>query len=175
MNNIDKIVKLAIKNNALAQREIYSRYHAEMLGISIRMVGQRDVADDVVQEGFIKVFANLKKLKDPTKIRGWIKRIVLNEALSYIRKVQYFEPIDQEKIEEHYEEEECWYSDISFDKINQEIDRLPNGSRQIFTLYLIEQYKHREIAEMMNISVSTVKSQYQYALKILRSNLKEVI
>ena len=142
-----------------------------MLGLCIRLAGDKYIAEDILQEGFIKAFTKLSKLRDHGKFGSWLRQIMANECMNFLKSTMQFENIDNINIK-HEEDEPSWYKSISFSQINQEIDKLPNGCRQIFTLYLLEEYKHSEIAQKLNISVSTVKSQYQYALKILRSNLK---
>lgn len=169
---IEKLVRLAAKNNCIAQREIFNIFHKELLGLGFRMLGRLDLAEDILQEAFIKAFLRIKKLKDPGKFEGWIKRIVINECIDHIKSVQFFESLEIEYFKIEDNDEPDWFKTIGFEEINIEIDNLPNGCRQIFVLYLIEGCKQKEIAKMLEISISTVKSQYQYALSILRKRLK---
>lgn len=170
--DISSIVALAAKNNRIAQMELFNLYHRQMLGLCVRMVERVDIAEDILQESFIKAFSQLKKLKEPKKFNGWFKRIVINQCVSYIRVTKNFEPIEEAIEGISDEDENDWYNTFSLEYINTEIDSLPQGCKQIFVLYLLEDYKHQQIAEMLNISVSTVKSQYQYALRLLREKLK---
>lgn len=170
--DISHLVTLARKNNRIAQRELFNVCHRELLGLCIRMVDQSDIAEDLLQESFVTAFTELKKLNEPEKFKGWLKRIVINKCISHNRKFRHLESIENVKIEDIKEEDSSWYKEYSIDSINKEIDRLPHGCRQIFILHLLEDYKHKNIAEMLNISVSTSKSQYQYALKVLRNKLK---
>lgn len=176
MNNSIKIEQLVLqagKNNLLAQHELYNRFCSEMLGLCIRMIGRRDIAEDVLQDAFIKAFGQIKKVKEPKRFAGWFKRIVINECLMQLKQ--------NNQLAWHYNEvpdmvdEVNEFEPISFETINAEIDKLPNGCKHILVLYVLEEFKHKEIAEMLDLSVSTVKSQYQYALKLLRNNLKEVL
>ena len=113
-------------------------------------------------------------MRDPTLFGGWLKRIVINKSIQTVKNsFQVEEYLHDEKILE--EENETWFNRISFEKLQEEIQQLPSGCRQIFTLYLLENYKHREIAEVLNISVSNSKSQYQYALKLLRQRLQRYL
>jgi len=170
--NIEKIVSQAVNGNRMALREIYNRFHPAMLGLCVRMTGNKSTAEDILQEAFIKAFSRLKQLKEPQKLAGWLKRIVLNECMDYIKHIRHFDSVEEvELIEEN--DQNDWFKSVSFDQINEEIDLLPLGCKQVLTLYLIEGFKHKEIAEMMGLSVSTAKSQYQYALKILKVKLKE--
>ena len=170
--NIAKIVRQAAKNNPTAQCELYSMFHREMLGLCLRMVSGKHTAEDILQDCFIKAFSRLRQLKDHEKFAGWLKQIVVNECIKFLKSIEYFEDINNVNTTTD-DDKENWYSDISFEVINEEIDQLPQGCRQILILYLIEDYKHIEIAELLGISVSTSKSQYQYGLNILRKNLKQ--
>ncbi|WP_109831963.1 RNA polymerase sigma factor [Reichenbachiella versicolor] len=171
---IATFVSQAAKGNRIAQQEIYRQHCGAMLSLCVRMMGDRYIAEDVMQDGFIKVFMRLPQLKEPKKLSGWIKRIILNECMDQLKKVRHFEEVEEHDFEDEGEGEN-WFEGISFDQINDEIDRLSDGSRQVFTLYLIEDMKHREIAELLGVSVSTVKSQYQRALKQLRTRLKAIM
>ncbi len=171
--DIAQIVGQAAKNKPLAQRALYNMFHREMLGLCIRLTGSNHLAEDILQEGFVKAFTKIKSLHHNGKFHGWLKRIMVHECMNYQRKAMKFEELDNYTIADESDEDDNWYKLISFEEINKEIDLLPNGCRQIFTLHLIENYKHKEIANMLGISVSTAKSQYQYALKLLRDKLKE--
>ncbi|MFT6845019.1 MAG: RNA polymerase sigma-70 factor (ECF subfamily) [Flavobacteriales bacterium] len=173
-DNISHLVLLASQQNLLAQQELYQRFSAEMLGLCLRMIGKNDVAEDALQEAFIKAFSQLSRLKEPNRFAGWFKRIVINECLIQLKQKNYLTAWEDE-LPQIAEEEENELEHIGFETINIEIDKLPNGCRQILVLYLLEDLKHKEIAKMLNVSVSTVKSQYQYALKLLRTKLKEVM
>jgi RNA polymerase sigma-70 factor (ECF subfamily) len=173
-NSLSHIVLLATQGNRLAQKDLYTRFHKEMLGLCIRMTGKRDAAEDILQEAFIKAFTGLSKLKKPASFAGWFKRIVVNLCIDYLNTFKVIADLDVSQAESLTEQDNgFWYTDLSFDIINNEIDNLPNGCRQVLVLYLIEDYKHKDIADLLNKSVSTIKSQYQYALKILRTRLTD--
>ena len=95
---------------------------------------------------------------------------MINNSLQKIRKHIHWEPVDTERFED-YAEEGNWYEGISMDQIQGAIQLLPDGCRQIFSLYLLEDYKHREIADLLGISISTSKSQYRYALSLMKKYL----
>lgn len=173
-SKIEKLVRQAAKNNSLAQRQLYTRFYKPMLGLCIRLISDRYIAEDILQSGFLKALTKLSKLKDPKKFDSWLRQIMANECMDFLKSTIHFEDIDNITIKNE-EEKNNWYESVSLDQINKEIDRLPDGCRQILVLYLLEEYKQREIAEKLKISVSTVKSQYQYALKMLKSNIKESI
>jgi len=169
--NIQDLVKRAAENDISAVRDLYDKYSREMLSVSYRITGNMSESEDILQEAFLTSFEKIHQLEKATAYSGWLKRIVTNKSLSVIKKRVHFSEVNE--IPE-WEEEDTnpWYSGISFDKIRDAIQELPEGCRQVLTLYLLEEYKHREIADMLNISVSTSKSQYQYALGLLRDKLK---
>ena len=149
---------------------LYNQFAKEMLTLSFRITQRMEDAEDIVQESFLTSFQQINKLKEPAHYRVWLKRIVVNNSIKQTRQKIHFTTIEdlEEEVEEH---DNNWYKAISFDKIKTAINTLPDGCKQIFTLYLLEDYKHREIAELLNIAVSTSKSQYRYALKLLKEEL----
>jgi len=172
--NIQNLVKRAAENDISAIRDLYDKFSREMLTISYRISGDMSESEDILQEAFLTSFEKINQLENAAAYPAWLKRIVTNKSLTAIRKRVHFSEINE--IPEWEEEDTSpWYSGISFNKIRDAIQELPEGCRQVLTLYLLEEYKHREIAEMLNISVSTSKSQYRYALGLLRERLKNDI
>ncbi len=172
--NIQDLVKRAAENDVSAIRELYDRFSREMLSVSYRITGNMSESEDILQESFLTSFDKLGQLEKAAAYPGWLKRIVTNKSLTVVKKRIHFSEVNE--IPEWEEEDSSpWYSGISFDKIRDAIQELPEGCRQVLSLYLLEEYKHREIAEMLNISVSTSKSQYRYAIGLLRERLKNEI
>jgi len=173
-NYIQELVTRVKQQDLLAMKMLYEQLAKEMLTTSFRITKNLEDSEDILQEAFLKSFQDINSLKEPAKYVGWLKRIVINKSLNSIKKKIRFDTI--ENIPEPLEEDDSsWYEDISFEKIRVHIQKLPEGSRQIFSLYLLEGYKHKEIAEILNISISTSKSQYQYALKLLKEMLSKFI
>jgi len=141
-----------------------------MLNLSYRITQNKEDAQDIIQESYLRSFQQIHSLDQPRKYYGWLKRIVVNKSLQASQGRRHFEDLDQVEIQEE-EDSNPWYQGIPFDKIKQAIDQLPEGCREIFTLYLLEEYKHREIAELLGIALSTSKSQYRYALKLMKEYL----
>ena len=156
-------------------RTLYEQYSKEMLAASYRITNNLQDSEDILQEAFLTSFQKIDQLKDGAKYGGWLKQIITNKSLTSIKKRVQFKEIETVKDLAEEVEDSDWYKGIPFDKIKKAIQELPESSRQIFTLYLLENYKHKEIAELLNISVSTSKSQYRYALKLLKEKLKSVI
>jgi len=167
---IAALVDRVKQDDLLAMKVVYNEFAREMLTASHRITQNVSDAEDIIQESFMVSFEKIHKLKEPKNYGAWLKRIVINKSLSLIKKQVHFEDITS--ISDTYEEiEQNWYENIPFDKIKTAINELPDGCRNVFSLYLLENYKHREIADLLNISLSTSKSQYRYALKLMKAAL----
>ncbi len=168
--HIAEAVSRVRKNDQMAMRFLYTSFAKSMLNLSFRITNDLTLSEDIIQEAFLKSFKEIGHLKDPSKYGTWLKRIVANQSISYVRKTMKFEVIDEElvvKIEDVH-----WYKKLDFAQIEEAILSLPNGCRQVLTLYLLDGFKHKEIASMLNTSESNAKSQYSYAKKLLRTKLK---
>ncbi len=169
-NYIGELVNRVKNRDTLAMKVLYEQYSKSMLTISYRITNNLEDAEDIIQEAFLKSFQDIHKLKEVNKYGAWLKRIIINTSLNKIKGKVRFESIENVPEPEDQVEED-WYEGIPLEKIRTAIQALPDGCRQIFTLYLMEDYKHREIGEMLNISISTSKSQYRYALQLLKHKL----
>lgn len=158
-----------------SQFELYKLYQAAMLNTAKRMVGNEDDALDVLQESFVSAFKNLGQYREDSSFGSWLKRNVINKALNHLKKEsRYGEKEDIESIEEgFYEWEEVPDRSLTVSKIKSAIADLPAGFRSVITLYLFEGYDHREVGEILGISESTSKSQYNRAKKKVRSMMDE--
>ena len=143
-----------------------------MLTLSYRITDNLHDAEDIIQESFVHSFSVIDQLKENENFGPWLKRIVVNNSLKRIKKRQPFTALKDVPAEE-FDETNRWYESIPFTTVQEAIQRLPNGCREVLTLYLLDNFKHREIAETLEISTSTSKSQYQYGLKLLRHSLKK--
>lgn len=136
------------------------------------MLRDKAAAEDALQEAFISAFSNLKSFQGRSSFGAWLKRIVVNKCLSHIsRNKQLFEPIEDEMLEDITEEPTPRGLDLNPKLVHQAIKNLPQGCRIVFTLYQLEGYDHKEISEILNVSVSTSKSQYHRAKKLLQQQL----
>ena len=140
----------------------------------IRMCSDPVESQDILQETFIKIFRSLRSFRNEASFKSWIKRIAINHAISHFRnqKKQWVE------ISGDHQNLEMVTSHSDFDtnyQIQEAIKRLPNGSRIIFSLYAIEGYSHKEIADQLHISISTSKTQYRRAKILLQKHLKPLI
>lgn len=167
-----KIIKLAVENNRHAQQLIYTKFAPKMLSVCRQYVKDLHHAEDLMITAFMKVFVNLKNFEHKGSFEGWIRRIMVNECISYIRvqkKVSFLE--DENFAESGFNGIE---SDFSVEDIQFLIDNLPDGYKMVFNLYAIEGYKHQEIAEMLGISEGTSKSQLSHARKMLQENISKL-
>lgn len=164
-----KIIKLAVENNRQAQQQIYSRFSSKMLSVCRQYIKDIQLAEDVMITAFMKVFTNLKNFEHKGSFEGWIRRIMINECISYLRvqkKVQFAE--DEFFIEESFNAID---SQFTVEQIQYLIDALPDGYKMVFNLYAIEGYKHNEIAKMLGINEGTSKSQLSHARKMLQTQI----
>jgi len=164
-----EIIKLAVENNRQAQQQIYSRFSPKMLSACRQYIKDIQLAEDVMITAFMKVFTNLNKFENKGSFEGWIRRIMVNECISYLRvqkKVKFTE--DEIYVEESFNAID---SKFSTDQIQFLIDALPDGYRMVFNLYAIEGYKHNEIAKMLGINEGTSKSQLSHARKMLQTQI----
>ena len=160
---------MAVGNNRQAQQMIYTKFSPKMLSVCRQYVKDIHHAEDLMITAFMKVFTHLKNFESKGSFEGWIRRIMVNECISYIRaqkKVSFLE-------DEYYQEDSFnnIESNLSVDDIQYLIDSLPEGYKMIFNLFAIEGYKHQEIADMLGISESTSKSQVFHARKMLQEQI----
>jgi len=142
-----------------------------MLNICARMLGHTANVQDVLQESFLLGFQNLHQLKDPLKFSGWLKRIVINQCLRHSRVQPVAIDLNADWQTLGAEDADHWFQSVSFEELEKAIEALPDGYRQVFTLYAVESYSHKEIATLLKISESTSKSQYHRARQLLKKTL----
>lgn len=157
-----------------AQKELYNRYSPMAMGICMRYLRHREDAEDVMVEALFKVLTNIQKFKGEGSFEGWIRRIVVNEALMFLRRRHNFNmTVELDQVREPSTEETA-VSKLAKEDILNLMNELPTGYRTIFNLYVLEGYKHREIADMLGISINTSKSQLILARKRMRELLEKV-
>jgi len=164
-----KMIQLAVENNRQAQQLIYQKFAPKMLSVCRQYIKDLHHAEDVMITAFMKVFTYLKSFEGNGSFEGWIRRIMVNESISFIRvnkKISFLE--DEKYTEESYNAID---SNFNADQIQHIIDALPDGYRMIFNLYAIEGYKHQEISNLLGISEGTSKSQLSHARKIMQQEI----
>ncbi len=169
------IVQRACKGDAAARAWLYQQYSKAMFNICIRMTGDRASAEDILQDAFILAFSKLEQLKEANQFGGWVKRIVVNECIRQMKKNMHWQVLDTNYDEAVQDEPNAWWKTVDMQIIHQEIKALPQGCRQVFNLYVIEDYSHKEIASALSISESTSKSQYQRAKQLLKERINKYV
>ena len=157
----EQLIEGCRKGDQLAQRTLYDIYSRRMFGVCLRYCNNREEAEEVLQEGLLKVFNKIADFKKEGPLESWIKRIIINTALDFYRrnKNRQMETEWQENISGSIEP----LSELKTKELLQFIQSLPTGFRTVFNLYAVEGYNHAEIAGMLNISEGTSKSQYARA------------
>jgi len=168
------IVEACKRNDRQAQSMLYDLYSQAMYNICLRMLNDVEEAQDVLQNSFIDVFTKLNYFKYKSSIGAWIRRVVINNCINHLKKRRLeLVPLETYHQPETEEETDSVYSDLSIEKVKEAVQKLPDGYRVVLTLYLFEGYDHIEIGEIMGISVSTSKSQYNRGKKKLRQIIEE--
>jgi len=158
----------------IAQYELYRRYNRAMFGTCLRMCGNREDAEDILQGSFADVYGKLDYFRGDSTIGAWIKRIVINNCLNHLKRRRlHFAELKEEF--SPAEEVKVFEADHSLDvaRVQAAVKRLPDGYRTVLSLYLFEGFDHAEIGEVLNISEQTSKSQYSRARKRLRDELSQ--
>ncbi len=167
------VVELCKQGDARAQYRLYSLYAKAMYNICLRMTRNETEAEDVLQDAFTVAFSRLRTFRFESSFGAWLKRIVVNTCINHLKK-RKVELVYTEDTKGEVEADEIIdYKDIEFqvDRVRKAVEQLPEGYRVVFSLYLLEGYDHREIAEIMNISESTSKSQFLRA----KMKIKEIL
>ena len=176
MIDLSKIVEKCRVYDKKAQKELYDVYSPVLFGICLRYSNSKADAEDILQEGFIKIFTKINNYSGKGSFEGWMRRIVVNTSISHYHKNKKHKEIyDIDEIKETELEGSTFESiDYTKEELFSVINNLPEGYRIIFNLYAIEGYKHKEIAIKLNISENTSKSQYSRAKSKLKKMLEEI-
>jgi RNA polymerase sigma factor (sigma-70 family) len=161
-----------LKNDASAQRELYNRYSSKMLAVCYRYAHNREDAEDMLQEGFIKVFLQMHTFESRGAFEGWIRRIMVHTCINILKKNKKFnESVDIIHATGLQVREESIPAIVQAKQVVECIRLLPIGYRTVLNLYAIEGYSHREISKMLDIEESTSRSQYTRAKSMLEDIL----
>ncbi|MBE0646932.1 MAG: sigma-70 family RNA polymerase sigma factor [Bacteroidales bacterium] len=156
----------------LAQEELYTQYAKRMFGVCLRYAGHAMEAQDILQEGFIRVFQQLNKFRFESPLENWIRRVIINTAISVAKRELRFKRTDELSLPFQTGTEDFeGISKLTHQEILQLIQELPLGYRTVFNLHTIEGYSHKEIGKLLEISENTSKSQLYAAKKRLREQL----
>jgi RNA polymerase sigma-70 factor (ECF subfamily) len=169
------IIEQSKRGSREAQYQLYKLYSRAMFNICMRMMNNREEAEDMLQEAFSEAFRRLDSFRYESTFGAWLKRIVVNKCINEIKRkkadLEFFEDMapfgDKPVAEEEYSR------GLSVDKVRKAMEKLPKGSRMIFSLYLLEGYDHQEISQILEISESNSKTQYMRAKQRMKEILKE--
>ncbi len=165
-----QLIAGCIKNNLASQKALYERYAGKMLVVCMRYTKDRPEAEDILQEAFFKVFANLSKFRAEGSFEGWIRRIMVNTALKHHRKIKMYAITSLEEARLHNEDASA-LSDIGYEELLDMIQKLPDRYRVVFNLYIMDGYTHEQIAKLCNIATGTSKSTLSRARVMLQQQL----
>jgi RNA polymerase sigma-70 factor (ECF subfamily) len=167
------LIKGCIENDRRLQQELYNRFAAKMYGVCLRYAGNADDAQDILQDGFIKVFRKLDSFRREGSFEGWVRRIFVNTAIEHFRRRNYMQPVT-EREESLIEAKTLSALDGMNEKdILKLVQELSPGYRTVFNLYVVEGYTHKEIAAMLDITEGTSKSQLSRAKVILQDMIRQ--
>ncbi len=170
-----ELVEGCLRNDRGSQELLYRKYAKRMLRLSRSYAKTTDEAQDILQESFLKVFRNIETYTEGSSLESWIWRIVNNTAIDHYRKSKrqgFFQPLEEDST---LNEEAVMEPSLRLETedIFRAVNELPDGARMVFHLYAVQGYSHKEIAQQLNVSESTSKSQYQRARSLLVERLNE--
>lgn len=172
----DEIIEGCLRNDRKMQKALYDKYASRMFAVCLRYAKDKDEASDILQDGFLKVFTKIDQFSREHSFEGWMRRVMTNTAITHYYQNKKFN--EQENIEEINETEikdfDCKETEFSNEELMNVIQTLPDSYRLVFNMFAIEGYKHKEISDVLNIEVSTVKTQYHRAKKMIQMKLQEL-
>jgi RNA polymerase sigma-70 factor (ECF subfamily) len=175
--NEQEIIKGCLAYHKSSQKALYTLFAPKMYAICLRYVKDSDEAKDILQEGFIKVFTNISKFRSEGSLEGWVKRIVTNIALNHIRNNKVIkQSLDSQldDIPDTSEDEEYKEDDFTEDELLEQVNQLADQYRIIFSLYCIEEYSHKMIAEQLSITEEASRVRLNRARKMLQERLLKI-
>ncbi|WP_459210351.1 RNA polymerase sigma factor [Aquimarina rhabdastrellae] len=168
--SLEQLIKKCKKQDAKAQEQLFKLYGSKLFSLCLKYSRDYASAEDTLQDSFITIFDKISQYKGNGSFEGWLKRVTINTALQKYRKQKVFEIVHEDQIEDI--EVEIDEEQFSLDYLLQLIQQLPDRYRLVFNLYVLDGYSHKEIAEMLTISVGTSKSNLARARYILKEKLE---
>jgi RNA polymerase sigma factor (sigma-70 family) len=167
-----EIIEKCRQGDREAYYQLYKLYSRSMYNVGYRIVNNEEEAQDVLQEAFISAFRSLDHYRGDATFGSWLKRIVVNKAINVIKRRKTERLPDDDKFDVAEEESVAEEFQFTVQQVREAIEKLPDGYRSVLSLYLLEGYDHAEIAEILGISESTSKSQFNRSKKKLREILE---
>ena len=165
-----ELIEGCCRGEAKYQKALYQRFYRLMFGVCLRYTDNQEDAQDILQEGFIKVFKNIQSFRRQGSFEGWVRRIMVHTSIEHYRRNSRYFMVDIEEARSLHLNADV-LSNMSRNEILDLIQQLPVGYRTVFNLYVVEGYPHQEIADMLQISVGTSKSQLSRAKRILQEKI----
>ncbi|XP_028516346.1 uncharacterized protein LOC114575530 [Exaiptasia diaphana] len=167
------LVNKCIEGDPLAQRKLFDMYAPKMLGVCLRYTNSVEQAEDVLQDGFVKVFTKLSLYKGNGSLEGWVRRIMVNTSLDHIRKnAKFHQNVSVDDVSYKMESDAHILSSLMEEDLLKLVREMPDGYRTVFNMFAIEGYSHKEIAKKLDITENTSKSQYSRAKAYLRTKVE---
>ena len=173
MDQLKKIIKDCAAGKTEAQGVLFKKYAKMLYGVCIRYTKDQTAAEDVLHEGFIKIFTNISSYKFKGSFEGWMRRIMVNTALERYRKNFQMYSVSEVSDSDIGIKANTIVSDISAQDLLELIKKLPAAYKLVFNMYAIDGYSHKEISEILNISIGTSKSNLSRARKILQTKVRQ--
>ncbi len=169
----DILIEGCKKGDGSSQEKLYRQYSGAMYGLCLQYASSEEDAQDILQDGFVKVFKKIDQVKDPNAFPGWIRRVMINTALERYRSQVLLKRVDDEPNLADEQVSENVLTQLNAESLVMMIQELSPKYRMVFNLYAIEGYNHKEIAEMLSISEGTSKSNLSRARAILQEKVKK--
>ncbi|WP_347374169.1 RNA polymerase sigma factor [Aequorivita sp. Q41] len=171
--NYSKLIAQASKGDRRAQHQLFELFSPKMMGVCRQYLKNNDLAEEVMLSGFLKMFTHLKDFKNEGSFEGWIRRIMVNESISQLRKDKKLNFISETELENVAAHSTFIETELEVNEIQKLIDSLPDGYKTVFVLYAVEGYKHSEIGELLQISENTSKTQLFKARRMLQNRVNK--
>jgi len=169
------LAKKCIDGDQRAQRKLFEMYAPKMMGVCLRYMKDQAQAEDVLQDGFVKVFTKLEKYAGDGSLEGWVRRIMVNTALDQLRKTNKFQAnVSMDDVGYKVESGDDALASLIEEDLLKLIQEMPSGYKTVFNMFAIEGFSHKEIGEKLGISENTSKSQYSRAKAFLRIKVEEL-
>ena len=174
MEELKNIISECAKGNVQAQEKLYRMFSPKMFGVCLRYAKDRTEAEDNLQDGFVKVFSNIKKFRGDGSLEGWIRRIMVNVCLEKYRRQRLLHPVEDVSVYDSQKLSDDVLEKMTADELIRLIQELPPRYRMVFNLFVMEGLSHQEISAEMEITVGTSKSNLARARDILKRRVKEL-
>lgn len=169
------LVNECVKGNPRAQRALFDKFAPKMLSVCLRYAKDQEQAEDILQDGFVKVFTKLKDFKSEGSLEGWVRRVMVNTALDQIRKdLRLLGDVSTDDVSYKIDSNDFIAENLMAEDLMKLIHAMPEGYKIVFNMFAIEGYSHQEIANTLGITESTSKSQYSRARAYLRERIEKI-